>query len=126
MNEDQQSSSLTMGTILTHCGVVLDTGVLDLDDNFDSCITTTLTLFLSNTTPSSVSLFLIPLALSCRTLNVPRTPACTWWNRPEEDPSSGKLESSMSQFYFGFESVIRVNTASLHIRAATTSTSGMI
>ena len=25
---------------------------------------------------------------------VPRTPACTWWNRPEEDPSSGKLEST--------------------------------
>ena len=22
------------------------------------------------------------------------TPACTWWNRPEEDPSSGKLEST--------------------------------
>ena len=27
MNEDQQSS-LTMGAILTHCGVVLDAGVL--------------------------------------------------------------------------------------------------
>ena len=25
---------------------------------------------------------------------VPTTPACTWWNRPEEDPSSGKLEST--------------------------------
>ena len=23
-----------------------------------------------------------------------QTPACTWWNRPEEDPSSGKLEST--------------------------------
>ena len=23
---------------------------------------------------------------------VPTTPACTWWNRPEDDPSSGKLE----------------------------------
>ena len=25
---------------------------------------------------------------------VPTTPACTWWNRPEEDNSSGKLEST--------------------------------
>ena len=43
---------------------------LHLDESFDSCITATLTLFLSNTTPSSVSLLLIPLALNCRTLNV--------------------------------------------------------
>ena len=34
---------------------------LDFDESFDSCITATLTLFLSNTTPSSVSLFPIPL-----------------------------------------------------------------
>ena len=27
-------------------------------------------------------------------LLVPTTPACTWWNRPEEDLSSGKLEST--------------------------------
>ena len=45
-------------------------GFLDLGDNLDSCITATLTLFLSSTTPSSVSLFPILLALSCRTLNV--------------------------------------------------------
>ena len=45
-------------------------GFLDLGDNFDSCITATLTLFLSNTTSSSVSMFPIPLALSCRTLKV--------------------------------------------------------
>ena len=44
-------------------------GFLDFDDSFDSCITATLTLFLSNTTPSSVSLLPIPLALNCRTLN---------------------------------------------------------
>ena len=25
---------------------------------------------------------------------VPTTPACTWWNRPEEDLSSGRLEST--------------------------------
>ena len=30
MNEDQQSSSLTMGVILMQCGVVLDAGVLGL------------------------------------------------------------------------------------------------
>ena len=45
-------------------------GFLDFDESFDSCITTTLTLFLSNTTHGSVSLFPIPLALNCRTLNV--------------------------------------------------------
>ena len=42
---------------------------LDFDESFDSCITATLTLFLSNTTPSSVSLLPIPLALNCRMLN---------------------------------------------------------
>ena len=29
-----------------------------------------------------------------RPIQVPTTPACTWWNRPEEDNSSGKLEST--------------------------------
>ena len=43
---------------------------MDCDDSIDSCITATLTLFLSSTTPSSVNLLAIPLALSCRTLNV--------------------------------------------------------
>ena len=28
MNEDQQSSSMTMGSVITHYGVVLDAGVL--------------------------------------------------------------------------------------------------
>ena len=45
-------------------------GFLDFGESFDSCITANLTLFLSNATPSSVSLFPIPLALNCRTLNV--------------------------------------------------------
>ena len=45
-------------------------GFLDFDESFDSCITATLTLFLSNTTPSSVSLLPILLVLNCRTLNV--------------------------------------------------------
>ena len=45
-------------------------GFLDLGDNFDSCITATLTLHPYSTIPSSVSVFPIPLALSCRTLNV--------------------------------------------------------
>ena len=43
-------------------------GFLDFDESFDSCITTMVTMFLSSTTPSSVSLLSIPLALSCRTL----------------------------------------------------------
>ena len=45
-------------------------GFLDFDESFDSCITATLTLFLSNTTPRYVSLLPIPLALNYRTLNV--------------------------------------------------------
>ena len=54
-------------------------GFLDLDDNFDSCITATLslTVVLSSTTPSSVSLFPIPLALICRTLNVLSSLICS-------------------------------------------------
>ena len=44
---------------------------------FDSCITATLTLFLSSTTPSYVSLFPIPIALSCRTLNVLSSLICS-------------------------------------------------
>ena len=65
---------------------------------------------------------------------VPTTPACTWWNRPEEDPSSGKLESThpsrtsvkYDQVFFGVESIMRVNAASLDIRDATTSTTGTL
>ena len=45
-------------------------GFLDFDESFDSCITATLTLFLSSTIPRSVSWLPIPLALSCRTLNL--------------------------------------------------------
>ena len=65
---------------------------------------------------------------------VPTTPACTWWNRPEEDNSSGKLESThpsrtsvkSDQVFFGVESVMRVNADSLLIRADATSTSGTL
>ena len=65
---------------------------------------------------------------------VPTTPACTWWNRPEEDNSSGKLESThpsrtsvkSDQGFFGVESVMHVNADSLLIRAAATSTSGTL
>ena len=65
---------------------------------------------------------------------VPTTPACTWWNRPEEDNSSGKLESThpsrtsvkSDQVFLGVESVMRVNADSLLIRAAATSTSGTL
>ena len=39
-------------------------GFLDFDESFDSCITATLTLFLSNTTLCYVSLLPIPLALN--------------------------------------------------------------
>ena len=52
-------------------------GFLDFYENFDSCINATLTLFLSNITPSSVSLLLIPLALNCRSLNVLSSLICS-------------------------------------------------
>ena len=45
-------------------------GFLDFDVSFDSCITATLTLLFSITTPSSIGLLPIPLPWSCRTLNV--------------------------------------------------------
>ena len=65
---------------------------------------------------------------------VPTTPACTWWNRPEEYNSSGKLESThpsrtsvkSDKVFLGVESVMRVNADSLLIRAAATSTSGTL
>ena len=53
-----------------YCGVVLDAGVLGFDVSVDSCSTVTLTLSFSITTPSSVSLLPIPLAMSYRMLNV--------------------------------------------------------
>ena len=69
-----------------------------------------------------------------QTFTVPTTPACTWWNRPEEDPSSGKLESThpsrtsvkYDQVFLCVESIMRVNAASLDIRDATTSTPGTL
>ena len=62
-----------MVRVLTHCGIIPDTGVLDFDESFDSCITATLTLIFSSTTSSSVGLLRIILALSCRTLNALQT-----------------------------------------------------
>ena len=54
-------------------------------------------------------------------LTVPTTPACTWWNRPEEDLSSGKSESTHPsrtvvksiEVFYGVESVVRGNADSL-------------
>ena len=66
-----------MRTVLTHCGVILDAEVLGLDVSLDSCITATLTLLFSSTTPSSVSLLAIPLALSCIMLNVLSSLVCS-------------------------------------------------
>ena len=66
-----------MGTVLTYCGVIPDAEFLDFDESFDSCITATLILLFSNTTPSSVSLFPIPLPLNCRTLNVLSSLICS-------------------------------------------------
>ena len=51
---------------------------------------------------------------------VPKTPACTWWNRPEGDLSSGKLESTHPsrtvvksiEVFYGVESFVRGNADS--------------
>ena len=59
-----------MRTVLTHCGVIQDVGFLEFGEILDFYITATLTLLISSTTPSSVSLFPIPLVLSCSSLNV--------------------------------------------------------
>ena len=50
---------------------------LDFNESFDSFITATLTWFLSSTTPGSVSLLPIPLALNCRTSNVLSSLICS-------------------------------------------------
>ena len=65
---------------------------------------------------------------------IARLPPARGGNRPEEDPSSGKLESThpsrtsvkYDQVFFGVESIMRVNAASLDIRDATTSTPGTL
>ena len=58
---------------------------------------------------------------------VPTTPACTWWNRPEEDPSSGKLESTHpSRTSVKYDQVFFLSSQSLDIRDATTSTPGTL
>ena len=52
---------------------------------------------------------------------VPTTPTCMWWNWPEEDVSSGKLEETHPsrtivksiKFFYGIESVVRGNPDSL-------------
>ena len=52
---------------------------------------------------------------------VPTTPAFTWWNRPEEDLSSGKSESTHPsrtvvksiEVFYGVESVVHGNADSL-------------
>ena len=64
-------------------------GFLDFDESFDSCITATLTLFLPNTTPSSVSLLPIPLALNCRTLNVLSSLICSAYGAGVGDGEGG-------------------------------------
>ena len=57
--------------------VLLKIEFLDLGDSVYSCITITLTFFLFITTHSSVSLFQIPSALSCKTCNVLSSLICS-------------------------------------------------
>ena len=56
------------------------------------------------------------------------TPACTWWSRPEEDSSSGKVESTHPsktivksiEVFYGVESVVCGITYSLPTEPLTT------
>ena len=50
---------------------------MDFDESFDSYITATLTVFLSSTTPSSLSLLPLSLEFSCRTLDVLSSLICS-------------------------------------------------
>ena len=39
MNEDEESSTVAMGTVRTYCGVIPE--LFDFDESFNSCITAT-------------------------------------------------------------------------------------
>ena len=51
-------------------------GVLELEESFDSCITTTLTLCRFKNSPNSVSLLPMPFALNCMMVNEFSSTAC--------------------------------------------------
>ena len=51
-------------------------GVLELDDSFDSCITSTVTLCRSKNSPNSVTLLPMPFALNCMMVNEFPSTAC--------------------------------------------------
>ena len=55
------SSVVGMETVLTYYGIIPDAEVFD----FDSCITTTLTVFPSNTTPIDIYIYIV-LSVCCR------------------------------------------------------------
>ena len=104
-----------MGTIITTMVLFQMQGFLDLGDSFNTCITTTLTLFISSTTPSSVSLFPIPLALSCRTLNILSSLICLVgraWDRGGEGVGGGDSWND------GAEQVSQVHSLFHRYRAA--------
>ena len=60
---------MALTTVLSYCGEVLDAGVLELDESYDSCITATLTLCRFKKSPNSVSLLPMPFALNCMMVN---------------------------------------------------------
>ena len=73
-------------------------------------------------------------ALDMEMEGVPTTPACTWWNAQRKILHLANWSqlihpgpaSSMTKLFFGVESIMRVNAASLDIRDATTSTPGTL
>ena len=104
-----------MGTVLTHCGIIPDAeGFLEFDESVDSCITATLT-FISSTTSSSVILLPIPLALSCKTLNVLSSQICS-----AEGAGVGGGEGGGGADYWVFEAEHGSQAQSLFLRYCAT------
>ena len=139
-NECDEPTSCLVQPISVHCCEVMylgcfgfrgELGLLNCDDSrmcvvnkqfqllefvFDSFYVDWLCLSVSMCCVcSNVVIFGLSVSL------VPTTPACTWWNRPEEDLSSGKSESTHPsrtvvksiEVFYGVESVVRGNADSL-------------
>ena len=62
--------------VLSYCGEVLDAWFLELEENFDSCIAATLTLYRFKNSHYSVSFLPMPFALNCMMVNEFPSTAC--------------------------------------------------
>ena len=73
------------------------------------------------TSAKHIAIANIYIAPRANTTLVPTSPACRWWNHPEEDLASSKLESTpptktvvkLIEVFYGVESVVCGNADSL-------------